>query len=202
MPDQITDDTIVIGSDLSTAAAVTPPDDYPVVVPPNVPAVVFTDPGFDADGVGYWGFGLCVTYQWDSGLRMAPKAAAARTAVAIWRAQSETSVKVIDMTATRQEDVPVLPALDTGDPNDVLLSVTFSMPARVYAPDGTPMVAVHAQYVYAQQMARQAAQPVVIPNHVLKVDAPLQLDPSAFVQLLHGKPNPPPDYPSAAAIAY
>lgn len=167
----------------------------------DVPVVTFQGPEFDENSIGVWGFGLSVHYFHDMGLRFSPKAGAGRSGVAIWRAHSEISYKIVDCACSRVGYPPVLPAVDTGDDNDVLISCQLIMKDREYFLDGVEMIVTIIQYVYVQQMARSLQSPVFYPNSVLRVNAPLQLNPGTFSTALHGVPYPPPDF-SGGKILY
>lgn len=148
----------------------------------------------DPDGYGYWGFGLSVSYSWDSGLRYAPLATTARNKVAIWRAHSEVTLKVVSCVVARVQALPLLPHIDTGCNNDVLVYRNVSLPSRELFVTGEEMIVVMVQYIYIMQMAQKLEDPIVFPNSVLRVNAPLQLNPASFSKLLQGIVTPPGDF--------
>lgn len=162
----------------------------------TIPIVVYNDPGFDKEtGYGYWGFGMSINHTWTSGLHFAPKAAKERTEVAIWRAHSAVSTKIVTVVASRVANVPAMPSVDTNDTNDVLLQQVISLPSPEYTIEGVPMVLVAMQLTYVCQMARDLMAPIMYPNSVLKLaGSPVQLNPAEWTHLLHGTPIPPLDW--------
>lgn len=170
---------------------------------PDGITLTWPEPGFDpATSYGTWSFGLTIHYLWDSGLRYAPKAASARAQVAIWRSSSEVSLKIVECVSARFDAIPVMPHVDTNDPNDVLLSRQVSAPSRMVLPDGSQMVVIVQRATYVCQMAHTLEQALTLPNDVLfPSSSPAQIYPGTFSTQLLGAPCPPGDF-SGGRITY
>ncbi len=139
---------------------------------------------------GVWGFGLVVGYGWDSGLRCAPKAGPSRYQVAIWRCHSEICFKKIMCVSARLGGDPKLPHIDTGDPNDVLLTVERAIVPPECLPDGKKLLKVSCLYTYVMQTAQDVSEPILIPNHILRIDGAIQLFPDSFPMSLTQSVSP------------
>lgn len=147
------------------------------------------------DAQGITGFGLTIAVAWDSGLGSAAVAGGARSRTEFWRIRAERSWKVVTFAVTRTDDKPVLPHIDTGDPNDVLISKQVAAIQPDVMPGDGRSYGIVGQYTYAMQVAADAAQtPITIPNTVLGFSQIQQLYPQEFRRDLHGVPAPPSEY--------
>lgn len=182
MPDQPIDLTAPRQAATPTAATQGPSPPLP-----EPPSVSFYDDGL----LPHVAFGLTVSTLWDSGLSFAPVAGAASAKTVFWRSRAASSMKVITFVVARLGANPVAPHLDTGDPNDVLVSVSYGKPAKEYLPDGTPTIMLGGRYVYQQQTAAHPLSPILVPNSVMGFPDLVQLDPANFSRLLVPVESPP-----------
>lgn len=171
-----------------------PPDiafqeESPASTPP-APTLVWPTADFDAAAAGFVSFGLSLSWQWSSGLGVAPKAGAARQQVAIWRCSSEVSYLIATCVGCRIGAVPIFPAIDLG-PNFVLLDREVVSLSPDQTPDGVPVLTAMMRCRYVSQMAQGLGDPIVIPNTVLRLGQLTQLYPADFDSRLIVGLSPP-----------
>lgn len=148
------------------------------------------------DTEGLYAFGVSVAVAWDSGLGFAALAAGPRAKTAFWRVCAESSYKVVSFSAARMEAAPPVPHIDTGDPNDVLVRKSVSVPQADVVNGDFRGYMITGTYVYRMQVPADAeSDPITIPNHVLGLDGGvMQLYPQTFRRDLLGIPTPPKEY--------